>query len=256
VAFAKLLLALQSFQIEDPSFHPYNSKYDLHLYKQPGGELTPAEQRGLKVFNNPNTGNCFGCHFADGSLDDGAPPQLTDFSFVAIGVPRNPEIAANRDPAYHDLGICGPQRDDHLQFTEFCGLFKAPTLRNVATRGAFFHNGVLHSLEQVVRFYNTRDTRPELWYPTVGGKAKPVADPDFPRYGLITAQYVGGTVQKYDDLPAEHHKNIDTQLPLDGRAPGSQPAMTEQEVNDVVCFLRTLSDDFRPGTPPAPTCVD
>lgn len=254
VAFSKIELALQAFQIEDPSFHPYNSKYDLSLYKQPGAELSPAEQRGLKVFNNPNTGNCFGCHFADASLDDGAPPQLTDFSFEAIGVPRNMEIPANRDRRYNDLGICGPQRDDHVRFPEFCGLFKTPTLRNVATRRAFFHNGVIHSLEQAIRFYNTRDVKPELWYPTAGGKPKAVPDPEFPRYGLITVQYVGGTVQKFNDLPAGYRKNIDAQLPLDGRAADGTPPMTEQEVADLVCFLRTLTDDYQLGTLPVEGC--
>ena len=142
---------------------------------KPGGELTPPRPRGLEVFNDPKTGNCFGCHFSDASQDDGAPAQLTDFSFEAIGVPRNPQIPANRDRRYTDLGVCGPLRDDHVRFTEFCGLFKTPTLRNVATRRAFFHNGVIHSLEQAVRFYNTRDTRPELWYPTVGGRTQACA---------------------------------------------------------------------------------
>jgi cytochrome c peroxidase len=158
-------------------------------------------------------------------------------------VPRNPRIPANRDRGHHDLGVCGPLREDHAQFPEFCGMFKTPTLRNVAVRGALFHNGVMHSLEQAIRFYNTRDTRPELWYPTVGGRAKPKPDLDFPRYGLITTQYVGGVVQKLDDLPAIHRKNLDTQLPLDGRAAGSAPSMTEQQVIDLICFLRTLTDD-------------
>jgi cytochrome c peroxidase len=255
-AFAKVQLALQSFQLEDPSFHPYNSKYDLHLYKKPGGAFTAAEERGLAVFKDAKTGNCAGCHLSEASLDDGAPPELTDYSFEAIGVPRNPEIPANRDRRHHDLGVCGPLRDDHARFPESCGLFKTPTLRNVATRRAFFHNGVIHSLEQAVRFYNTRDTRPELWYPTVGGRPKAVPDPDFPRYGLVTTQYVGGTVQKLDDLPAAHRKNLDTQLPLDGRARGSKPPMTERQVIDLICFLRTLTDEYQPGTPPAPGCVD
>jgi len=157
IAFSKLQLALQSFQLEDASFHPYNSKYDLYLYRQPGGALSPAELRGLQVFKDPSTGNCSGCHFADASQDDGAPPQFTDFSFEAIGVPRNPQIPANRDRRYSDLGVCGPLRDDHARFAEFCGLFKTPTLRNVATRRVFFHNGVIHSLEQSIRFYNTRE---------------------------------------------------------------------------------------------------
>jgi cytochrome c peroxidase len=255
-AFDKLQLALQSFQLEDPSFHPYTSKYDRYLYKQTGGELTPAELRGLQVFKDGRTGNCQGCHFADASQDDGAPPQFTDFSFEAIGVPRNPQIPANRDRRAADLGVCGPQRDDHARFPGFCGLFKTPTLRNVATRRALFHNGVIHSLDQAIRFYNTRDTRPELWYPTVGGRAMTRPDPRFPRYGLITTQYIGGTVQKFDDLPAAHRRNIDTQLPLDGRAAGSPPPMTDRQVEDLVCFLQTLTDGYLPGTPPSAGCAN
>jgi cytochrome c peroxidase len=256
LAFARIGQALQAFQLEDPSFHPYTSKYDLHMYKRPGGELTAAEQRGLKVFTNPRRGNCVGCHFSDSSQDDGAPAQLTDFSFEAIGVPRNAEIPANRDRRYVDLGICGPQRDDHTRFVEFCGLFKTPTLRNVATRRALFHNGVIHSLEQAVRFYNTRDTQPELWYPTVGGRAKATPDADFPRYGLITTQYIGGTVQKFDDLPAAHRKNLDTQMPLDGRAAGTAPPMSERDITDLVCFLRTLTDlDQQAAEPPPAACA-
>ena len=48
---------------------------------------------------------------------------------------------------------------------EYCGLFRTPTLRNVATRQTFFHNGVVHSLRQAVEFYAERDTNPERWYP-------------------------------------------------------------------------------------------
>jgi cytochrome c peroxidase len=255
IAFTKVGLALQSFQLEDPSFHPYNSKYDLYLYKKPGGELTPAEARGLQVFKDPKSGNCSGCHLSEASLDDGAPAQFTDFSFEAIGVPRNPQIPANRDRRYRDLGVCGPLRDDHRQFLEYCGLFKTPSLRNVATRRAFFHNGVIHTLEQAVRFYDTRDTRPELWYPTVGGHPKAEPDADFPRYGLVTTQVVGGTVQKLDDLPVAFRKNLDKQLPLDGRAAGSRPPMSEEQIGDLLCFLQTLTDDFHPGTPPSERCA-
>jgi cytochrome c peroxidase len=255
-AFAKVGLALQSFQLEDPSFHPYSSKFDLHVSQKPGGRFTPAEERGFKVFSDEKTGNCASCHFSDASQDDGAVGLFTDFSYAAIGIPRNPAIPANRDRRYHDLGICGPLRGDHLRANEFCGLFKAPTLRNIATRRAFFHNGVIHSLGQAVRFYNTRDTMPQLWYPTVGGRAKARPDPSFPLYGLITTQYAGGVVQKYDDLPAQHRSNIDRQLPLDGRAAGSQPPMTEPQVADLLCFLETLTDGYQPGSPPSAGCLD
>ena len=92
------------------------------------------------------------------------------FSYEAIGVPRNAALPANADPGYVDLGLCGPARTDHppTPGNRFCGMFKSPTLRNVASRRSFFHNGIFHSLEQTIRFYNTRDTMPELWYPTVG----------------------------------------------------------------------------------------
>ena len=54
-------------------------------------------------------------------------------------------------------------------------------------------------------------------------------------------------VQKYDDLPAAYRANIDLQLPLDGRAAGSRPPMTERQVGDLVCFLETLTDADQPG---------
>ena len=171
-------------------------------------------------------------------------------------MPRNPAIPANQVASYYDMGICGPLRTDHLPAStgaanRFCGMIKAPTLRNVATRSTFFHNGVMHSLEQVIRFYNTRDTNPEIWYPTVGGTALAKPGANFPTYGLITTQYTGGTVQKFNDMPAAYIGNIDKQLPMDGRAAGSTPPMTEQNITDLICFLNTLSDGYQvPATPP------
>lgn len=253
-AFAKAGLALQAYQLEDRSFHPYSSKYDLYAGNKIGGTLTPAEARGLKVFADPQLGNCSSCHYQGAGLN-GSSALFTDFSYEAIGVPRNAAIPANADAAYADLGLCGPLRGDHppAAGNAFCGMVKAPTLRNVATRKAFFHNGVMHSLEQVIRFYNTRDTWPEIWYPTVGGTPKAVPDADFPRYGLITTQYIGGTVKKFDDLPAPFVTNIDTQMPLDGRKAHGAPPMSEQNIADLLCFLNTLTDGYRPPAAPAAT---
>ena len=102
-------------------------------------------------------------------------------------------------------------------------MFKAPSLRNVATRHSFYHNGVFHTLEQAVAFYATRDTHPERWYPR---------GPD-------------GQVRKFDDLPAEYQGNINHEPPFD-RAPGQPPALSDQDVSDIVAFLRTLTDGFEP----------
>jgi cytochrome c peroxidase len=132
-------------------------------------------------------------------------------------------------------------------------MFKAPTLRNLDSRKSFFHNGVMHSLEQVIRFYNTRDTYPEIWYPTIGGKPKAKPDADFPTYGLIKTQFTGGKVLKYDDMPRRFVRNIDTQMPMDGRKPHSAPPMSEQDITDLICFLHTLNDDYKPSATPATT---
>ena len=57
-------------------------------------------------------------------------------------------------------------------------------------------------------------------------------------------------MQRFDDIPAVHRKNIDKQLPLDGRPAGGAPPMTEQEVRDLVCFLRTLTDEDQAAAAP------
>jgi cytochrome c peroxidase len=217
-AFVRAGEALQAFQLEDDSFHPYTSKYDLYASNKIGGDFTPSERRGFIVYNDPNKGNCFACHYNGAGLN-GAVRLFTDYTYAAVGVPRNAEIPANRDPDYYDLGICS--RPDHPLPAnhQYCGMFKTPSLRNTATRHVFFHNGRFKSLHDVIRFYNTRDTNPELWYPTVNG-----------------------VVQKFNDLPAKYRENIDTQAPLDGKAAGSEPPMTEQDMQDLEAFIGTLTD--------------
>jgi cytochrome c peroxidase len=224
----RMAQALQAFQTQDARLHPYDSKFDQVAA---GREMfSAAEQRGRQVFDDPARGNCAACH--PSTAADGRPPLFTDFGYAATGVPRNAAIPRNADAGYHDLGLCGPQRSD-LPGADGCGLFRTPTLRNVAMRPVFFHNGALTSLADVVRFYNTRDTDPARWYPRVDG-----------------------VVQKFDDLPAPYRVNLSTVPPLDGRAAGSAPAMNDAEVDDLVCFLRTLTDGHVAGTPPVAGCAD
>ncbi|WP_321784155.1 cytochrome-c peroxidase [Paraburkholderia sp. J94] len=227
-AFALVGAALQAYQVEDRSFHPYSSKFDRYRNNKVGGALTDAEMHGLRVFLDPNKGNCVACHLIGGG-NDGSQDITSDYSFNAIGVPRNKAIPANADPKYVDLGLCGPLRTDHRPGKDkgasaTCGMFKTPVLRNVATRHVFMHNGVFTSLEDVVRFYNTRDTEPEKWYPRDSH----------------------GRVNKFDDLPAKYRANIDKQMPLDLRRAGSRPPMTDDEMRDLIVFLKTLNDGYVP----------
>lgn len=214
--------AIARFESEDPSFHPFTSKYDDYLAGK--ATLTPAEARGLKLFDDAKKGNCAACHL-DKPSADGTPPMFTDYEYEALAVPRNPAIPANADPKYFDLGICGPLRDDiYAKQPANCGLFKTPTLRNVATRHVFFHNGVYTSLRDVVRFYVLRETEPQKIYPVA-------AD---------------GTVEKYNDLPRRYWKNVDTIDPPFDRKPGDKPALDDAEIDDLVAFLGTLTDGYKP----------
>lgn len=219
-AFDRVQFALQQYQKEDSDFHPYDSKYDQFLAGK--ASLNEAELRGLALFNNPAKGNCIACHSSSKGAD-GAAPLFTDFTYDNIGVPRNYAIPATADPAYVDLGLCGPDRTDLAARTDLCGAFKVPTLRNVATRKVFFHNGRFTSLRDAVSFYVRRDTNPEEWYPRA-------AD---------------GTVLKFNDLPAAYVKNVNTSEVPYNRQPGMAAALSPAEVEDVVKFLGTLNDGYK-----------
>jgi cytochrome c peroxidase len=215
------MFAVARFELEDPSFHPYGSKYDAYLEGR--ATLTPAEARGLALFENPAQGNCAACHLSRPG-PDGRPPMFTDYQYEALGVPRNPALAANRDPEYFDLGLCGPFRSDLAAQHRFCGMFRTPSLRNVATRRAFFHNGVYHTLAEVLEFYAFRDTHPRRIYPRAAN----------------------GAVLVYDDLPLAYRGNVDTRDAPFGRRPGDAPALTDAERRDIISFLATLTDGYRP----------
>ncbi|GAN99292.1 cytochrome c peroxidase/methylamine utilization protein MauG [Komagataeibacter xylinus NBRC 13693] len=216
--FAMVAEALATYQQDERLFYPYTSKYDAVLAGR--ARLSAQEARGLRLFEQEDKGNCASCHISAPG-HDGTPPQFTDYGFIALGVPRNTHITLNRDPGYFDLGLCGPDRTDLRDHPEYCGLFRTPSLRNVATRRVFFHNGVMHSLRQAVAFYALRDTRPGMWYPTG-------AD---------------GRVRMYDDLPAQYHDNINMDPPF-GPRPGNRPALSDAEIDDIVAFLRTLTDGY------------
>jgi cytochrome c peroxidase len=218
LAFKGLLMALEAYQQTPAEFFPYSSKYDAYLRHE--ASLSTQESRGLIAFNDPAKGNCARCH--PSALRKGAFPQFTDFGFAAIGAPRNPAIPANADRRYYDLGLCGPWRTDLQDRREYCGQFRTPSLRNVARRPVFLHNGVFHSLIDVVRFYAERDTAPQKWYPHAPN----------------------GRVLKFDDLPAAYVANLDVQAPFD-RRPGDAPALSEQDIQDIVAFLQTLDDGYR-----------
>jgi cytochrome c peroxidase len=105
--------------------------------------------------------------------------------------------------------MCGPERTDLAGREDYCGRFMTPSLRNVATRRVFFHNGVIHSLNEAVAFYANRDTLPN----------------------------------KFDDLPQKYRNNIEMEPPF-GPTTDGRPVLTEQDINAIVAFLKTLNDGW------------
>ncbi len=221
---SEAMFAVARYEIEEPDFHPYTSKYDYWLEGK--ARLSESEMRGYLLFNDPAKANCGGCHLSQPSAD-GLPPLFTDFQYEALGAPRNTALTENKDPKYFDLGVCGPIRSDMAKQTQYCGMFLTPTLRNTVKRHTFFHNGVFHSLQEVLDFYNFRDTNPEKVYPRA-------AD---------------GTVQKFNDIPVQYQANADVSDPPFDRHLGETPAMTAQDEADIIAFLNTLSDGYKETKP-------
>jgi len=156
---------------------------------------------------------------------NGAPPTFTDFTYDNLAVPRNAAIPANADPAYFDLGICGPDRTDIVAgHPQLCGAFKVPTLRNIALTAPYFHNGRFATLREVLQFYVRRDTNPEEFYPLDAG----------------------GQPVKFDDLPDVYKANVNTTEVPYNRHPGDVPTLGDSDIEDVIAFLETLTDGFQP----------
>jgi cytochrome c peroxidase len=217
-AYSKIAATIAAFETEDSRFAPFTSKFDY--WRADKVQLTSDELDGLRLFNNPAKGNCAACHPST-APNAVTPPLFTNFAYDALGVPRNTAIPANADPNYFDLGLCGPARTD-FSAPALCGKFKVPTLRNIAVTAPYFHNGKFSSLRDVVKFYATRDSNPELWYPLDNN----------------------GNAMRFDDLPAQYKVNVNiTEIPYNRRL-GDLPAMTEVEIDHVVAFLNTLTDGY------------
>lgn len=229
-AYDSMAQAIESFERTE-QFSPFNSKFDAVLRGE--ARFTHDEARGFALFKDPEKGNCVACHVGDEASHDPAAWLFTDFTYDNLGVPRNPQIPDNADPAFFDLGLCAQPGiearvpsdvEDKATFVaSLCGSFKVPSLRNVANTAPYMHNGYFGSLREVVEFYVTRDTDAQRWYPLVDGQ-----------------------LAKFNDVPPELVGNVNTsEAPYD-RVPGQAPRLSPREIDQVVAFLRTLSDGYSP----------
>src|SRR5271169_5401469 len=241
----------------------FSSKFDAFLVGK--YKLTADEMAGLKLFDGK--GNCNSCHLdgrgttlkpdqTDTSSAAQVNPLFTCFGSANEGLPLNPGDAFYYETkpdsygfipnpygfGYRDLGLGAflrsgfgsgpsPNRNWRQYAPTVDGQMQVSSIRDVALtppqcptteapgpyfQKEFFHNGYLKSLKQVVHFYNTRD---KYEYPVTSGHCP------------------AGTTEKVDCWPTpEVPNNIDMT--------SGNLGLTDEEENQIVVFMETLSDGF------------
>jgi cytochrome c peroxidase len=114
-----------------------DSPFDRFYYGHDHKALSPEAQRGLRIFMSSKKGNCAVCHTIgqDYSL-------FTDNKFHNLGV------GADTRGNLNDLGRFAITKAD-----ADTGAFKTPTLRNLANRGPYFHDGSFFTVKDALAHY-------------------------------------------------------------------------------------------------------
>jgi cytochrome c peroxidase len=260
-----------SFLETSDDVSPFTSKFDAFLAGN--ATLTTEEMAGYKLFRGK--ANCNSCHLdgrstaptpappqgkAPDSVDTGAAastaPLFTCFGYANLGLPKNPRDAFyfqttpdafgfTPNPegfAFTDFGLgtflrsgfgAGPNpNSDWVQFAPTSdGKMQTLTARDVALvppqcptteapgpyfQKEFFHNGYIKSLKQLVHFYNTRDKF---------------------RFDVESGECPAGTVEKVNCWPA-------AEVPQNQDMTVGNLGLTDEEEDQLVAFLQTLSDGF------------
>jgi cytochrome c peroxidase len=249
----------------------FTSKFDAFLANK--YTMTPDEKAGYDLFRGK--GNCNSCHLdgrstaptppppqgtAPNSQDTGATadthPLFTCFGSANLGLPLNPRDAFfyqttpdsfgfTANPlgfGYRDLGLgtflrsgFGSWASPNSSWTQFApandGRMQTSSARNVAMvpqkctsteapgpyfQKEFFHNGYIKSLKQLVHFYNTRDVFP---------------------FNVTSGNCPVGKTEKVDCWPRpEVPATIDMTI--------GKLGLTDQEEDQIVAFMETLTDGF------------
>jgi len=243
----------------------FSSKFDAFLAGK--AQLTQTERAGYNLFRGQ--ANCNSCHLDgrgttpttasfDNSKAAQVNPLFTCFGSANEGLPLNPRNAFyyqttpdftgfTANPfgfGYRDLGLgtflrsgFGTWASPNRTWRKFAplndGKMQVSSARNVAMtppqcptteapgpyfQKEFFHNGYIKSLKQLVHFYNTRD-KPGFAFNVTSGHC-----PD-------------GTIEKVNCWPRpEVPNNIDMTT--------GNLGLTDQEEDQIVAFLQTLTDGF------------
>lgn len=112
----------------------YTSPFDVGRaqvsdVKDPFPNFSQAENRGKNIFFGRPKLNCAGCHTSD----------------VFVG-----DVARNNGLVTNDLGVGGANGNNLMYYT-----FKTPSLKNIAIRPPYMHDGRFSTLEEVIEHYSS-----------------------------------------------------------------------------------------------------
>ncbi|MBW9268683.1 MAG: c-type cytochrome [Candidatus Thiodiazotropha sp. (ex. Lucinisca nassula)] len=186
------------------AFASFDSDYDRHINGEYDEYILTKAGLGKALFFSQEFTNCATCH----QLQPNSHPQETfsSYEYHNIGVPENTAVRAvnNTAEGFVDNGLLdNPATTD----ASHRGKFKVPTLRNVAVTEPYMHNGVFRDLKTVILFYDQFNNEDRSLNPETGIAW---ADAEVPE-----------TIN-HNELAA--------------------PALTDEEVEALVCFLRSLTD--------------
>ncbi|MGC2193043.1 MAG: cytochrome c peroxidase [Terriglobales bacterium] len=114
-----------------------NSPFDRFYFGHDKTAISPAAQRGFKLFTDPKKANCAVCHTI-GKTD----ALFTDNKFHNLG------IGADTRGNLNDPGRFAVTKQDADM-----GCFKTPTLRNLANRAPFMHDGSFPTVKDSLAHY-------------------------------------------------------------------------------------------------------
>lgn len=205
-AYSAVADAIAEFEKTD-EFAPFSSKYDKSLRGEYTYDPLSKAAQGKALYFSQQFTNCATCH----QLRSNSSPQelFTNFEYHNIGVPSN---TADRtlyglDTSFVDNGLLD---NEHVTDTAHKGKFRVPTLRNIAVTAPYMHNGVFKELSTVIKFYDHFLTGSEH---TLN-----------PETGLAWAS---------PEVP----ETVSTTELVDGNK------LDEDEIEALVCFLHTLTDE-------------
>jgi cytochrome c peroxidase len=191
-----------------------NTPFDKFLAGD-NGALTPAQQRGAKLFFTKaenNGAGCFGCH--SGPMLNKQPDdpdvagigQFVEQNFFNLGIGDHPVQALNALARGHiDFNKLGPDgypyhaedtgREEITRNSNDMFKFRAITLRQLKDARTFFHNGSFTKIRDVVQYFNAGIPQD----PTAGASLTLSKRFTYPR-GDGTQRGLGLSDKQVDDL--------------------------------------------------------